>query len=260
MSTNINFDIDLGFLTSCYDSIDVDQIKTPSVSMDDSHLEETTAAEENWIELWSTVLQIPKETIGVNKSFVGLGGDSILAIKLVGNAQKAGYNLTVEDLYEYPTIAEIAQVNIPRTSDSESPRPVERFSLLGLELDDLALLLNCDISQNGIDMQDIEDIYPCSPLQEALLALGLKGNSYYLNQQVYRFNSSFDYDRLKSAWETVVRANPILRTICVFSASGFEHLSGLQVVLNNNDIEWSVHELRHGSKEFMLENSLFGLK
>ncbi|KAK9764043.1 hypothetical protein K7432_008804, partial [Basidiobolus ranarum] len=130
---------------------------------------------------------------------------------------------------------------------------IERFSLLGLEPDDLDLLRDCDISQNGIDLKNIEDIYPCSLLQEALLALGLKGNLYYLNQQVYRFNPSFDCDRLRSTWETVIHVNPIHRTICVFSASGFEHLSGLQVVLNRNDIEWSVHELRHGS---MIEEEL----
>ncbi|HEY2575704.1 MAG TPA: methyltransferase, partial [Streptosporangiaceae bacterium] len=57
-------------------------------------------------ELVGNVLDV--EDVGVNDSFVELGGDSIAAIRLAARARDAGLVLMVRDVLEHPAIAELA--------------------------------------------------------------------------------------------------------------------------------------------------------
>ena len=56
--------------------------------------------------IWQEVLGRP--TIGRDDSFFELGGDSILAIQVVARAARAGLRLTPRQLFQHPTIAELA--------------------------------------------------------------------------------------------------------------------------------------------------------
>jgi acyl-CoA synthetase (AMP-forming)/AMP-acid ligase II/aryl carrier-like protein len=57
--------------------------------------------------IWSDVLKNPQ--VGVADNFFSLGGDSLQAVSIVSKAKKAGIDLTVEQLVNHPTIAELAQ-------------------------------------------------------------------------------------------------------------------------------------------------------
>lgn len=54
------------------------------------------------------VLQLPQ--VGIHDNFFRIGGDSILSIQVVSRAAKAGYTLQVADLFEHPTVIEMAAV------------------------------------------------------------------------------------------------------------------------------------------------------
>jgi amino acid adenylation domain-containing protein/non-ribosomal peptide synthase protein (TIGR01720 family) len=58
-------------------------------------------------ETWSGVLGVRK--IGVTDSFFNLGGDSIKTIQIQARMNKLGYRLEVEDIFKYPTIAQLAK-------------------------------------------------------------------------------------------------------------------------------------------------------
>ncbi|KAK9707836.1 hypothetical protein K7432_009943 [Basidiobolus ranarum] len=203
-----------------------------------------TDEEARWVKIWSPVLNIPEDSIGIHDSFFSLGGDSILSIKLVSLARRFGYNITVQQVFEYPTIATLALQAKSSESEIAEAASIERYSLLKLNETDLERLMDVDVKQNGISPDDVEDIYPCSPLQEGLFALGLRSNSDYLTQQVFRCSSSLDPVCLKAAWATIIEANPILRTTIVFTNSGHSHLSGLQIVRGGESIDWSEVECR----------------
>jgi amino acid adenylation domain-containing protein/non-ribosomal peptide synthase protein (TIGR01720 family) len=58
--------------------------------------------------IWEQVLGV--KPVGIHDDFVESGGDSILSIQVVSRANQAGYTLMPKQLFEYRTIAELAQV------------------------------------------------------------------------------------------------------------------------------------------------------
>jgi non-ribosomal peptide synthase protein (TIGR01720 family) len=67
-----------------------------------------TSVEATLAELWQQVLGV--EPIGINDNFFELGGDSIQCIQIVAKARQAGLLLTTNQLFEHPTIAELAGI------------------------------------------------------------------------------------------------------------------------------------------------------
>jgi non-ribosomal peptide synthase protein (TIGR01720 family) len=50
------------------------------------------------------------ERVGIHDNFFELGGDSILSIQIVAKANQAGLRLTPKDIFQYQTVAELAEV------------------------------------------------------------------------------------------------------------------------------------------------------
>ncbi|MFB7178790.1 amino acid adenylation domain-containing protein [Streptomyces sp. NPDC056257] len=69
-------------------------------------LEPRTGTERLLAQIWSDVLGIP--AVGVTDNFYELGGDSILGIRVVARAKKAGLVISAKDVFRKQTIAELA--------------------------------------------------------------------------------------------------------------------------------------------------------
>ncbi|WP_299411695.1 amino acid adenylation domain-containing protein [Acaryochloris sp. IP29b_bin.148] len=67
-----------------------------------------TEEEQTLAQLWSQVLG--QDSISIHDNFFELGGDSILCIQMVGRATQVGLRFTPKQLFEHPTIAELATV------------------------------------------------------------------------------------------------------------------------------------------------------
>lgn len=65
---------------------------------------------------------------------------------------------------------------------------------------------------------DIEDIYPCSPMQESMLTAQARCNNYYQICNVFELSGTINVPRLHRAWQAVVDRHPILRTIFLTQA------------------------------------------
>ncbi|MFD5391675.1 amino acid adenylation domain-containing protein [Streptomyces sp. NPDC127074] len=63
------------------------------------------------------VLALP--TVGVDDSFFDLGGDSIMSIQLVSRARRTGLLISTRDVFQYPTVSELAAV--VRLADDAAP-------------------------------------------------------------------------------------------------------------------------------------------
>jgi amino acid adenylation domain-containing protein len=119
--------------------------------------------------LWAEVLGVDIDLIRLESSFFRLSGDSVAAMRLVATARDVGVDITVQKIFQYPTlreqsaIVEFAQV---ATSELET---VKRFDMLGdvnrIVESALATIREHD---SQIDGDAILDIYPCSPLQEGV--------------------------------------------------------------------------------------------
>jgi polyketide synthase PksJ len=56
--------------------------------------------------IWQEVLGI--ERVGVNDNFFELGGDSVIAIQVIAKANKAGFRLAINDIFQHQTVTELA--------------------------------------------------------------------------------------------------------------------------------------------------------
>jgi non-ribosomal peptide synthase protein (TIGR01720 family) len=64
--------------------------------------------EEKLVQIWGDVLRVEK--VGIYDNFFELGGDSILSLQVIAKANQANLQLTLKQIFEYQTIAELAGV------------------------------------------------------------------------------------------------------------------------------------------------------
>lgn len=93
-----------------------------------------TATEKILADIWSELLG--KEKISVHDNFFNLGGDSILGIQVVARGRKVGFNYSIRELYQYPTIQQLA-MNLDEASRAEAAvsaeAEIQDFGLLSAE-------------------------------------------------------------------------------------------------------------------------------
>jgi hypothetical protein len=91
----------------------VDRNALPAPQHTRPELEETftpphTTVEKILASIWSEVLGL--EQVGIHDNFFSVGGDSILSIRIVNCARQAGLQLTMEQFFQYQTIAQLAAI------------------------------------------------------------------------------------------------------------------------------------------------------
>jgi microcystin synthetase protein McyA len=75
---------------------------------EEAYVAPRTPAEEILAGIWAQALGL--ERVGVHDNFFSLGGDSITGLLSISKAKKAGLNLTSRQIFQHPTIAELALV------------------------------------------------------------------------------------------------------------------------------------------------------
>ena len=66
----------------------------------------STSTEERLAHIWADALAL--ERVGVNQDFFAIGGDSIRSIQIVARCNRAGVQISPSDIFQNPTIAELA--------------------------------------------------------------------------------------------------------------------------------------------------------
>ncbi|CAA9959501.1 Non-ribosomal peptide synthetase [Pyrenophora teres f. maculata] len=212
-------------------SFTVQQLAEMRTSSQGPKRQPSTEVEQTMQQLWAQVLSIEPNSIGLDDSFFRLGGDSIVAMKLVGEARRTGLQLSVADIFRHPRLVDLARVQ--NSQFSSAAEEVPAFSLLGEDVNAVQLSQDaaamCSVAA-GI----VEDIYPCSPLQEGLMSLTAKRAGDYIMQSVLELRIDVDEDVFRAAWEHIVRSTAVLRTRIVQHSE----LGLLQVVIEEN-IQWT---------------------
>lgn len=80
----------------------------------------------------------------------------------------------------------------------------------------------------GVEEAQVEDVVPCTPLQEGLVAMSYQRPGDYLAQIAIELTNATDADLLIRAWQNAVCQMPILRT-CIVDL-GYDGL--VQVILH----------------------------
>ncbi|QES47604.1 non-ribosomal peptide synthetase [Streptomyces venezuelae] len=162
-------------------------------------------AEETLAGIWAEVLGT--ERVSATANFFDLGGDSILALQVIGRARTAGLALTVPDLFRARTLADLARA--ATVAEDDGPAPVEPFSQLSPA--------DADRLKEGQEgPQELEDAYPLTMLQAGMLHEMLadeqRGAYHNVTDLKISVPEGFDLAAFQSAVDTVVRGHGILRT------------------------------------------------
>ncbi|CAG9987268.1 unnamed protein product [Clonostachys byssicola] len=194
----------------------------------------TTESERKLQKLWADVLGIDTSLIGKDGHFFHLGGDSVHTIHLSAAIRKAGLSLSASLIFQHPTLSDMAKALELSNKDLAGVGKqvgYSPFSLLA-PIASVNVLLNEVQSLGGLKDR-IEDIYPCTPLQQGLFALTLRDPGSYTLRRTYRLPHTLDLARFQSAWQQVVKETQILRSRIFFTPS----LAAYQVVVGE-DISW----------------------
>lgn len=201
---------------------------TSASSSSEEHTENSTAAssfteeradakyEDAIRDAWSAVLRIPKEKIGPRSEFTQLGGDSIAFIKVIGRLRKAGFKVSFSDLANASTLAQGASAlqRSDRTGENgaNGHPAAEVYQTFGLvSSEDKSQLLSELEREFSVSHSDVEDIYPTSPSQDALLAASMD-TSFYYAQAVYTIDHRIPLEVLATGMRRLLEKREMMRT------------------------------------------------
>lgn len=114
-----------------------------------------------------------------------------------------------------------------------TPEPtLSDYPLLPINCHGLQILTNNTFRKLGIRSKvEVEDIYPCSPMQEGLLLSQLRDPSAYMFHTVFEIkdarNGKVDPEKLARSWQMLVARHPVLRTVFIdsnYSGGSFDQL------------------------------------
>ncbi|MGD8204459.1 amino acid adenylation domain-containing protein [Pantoea sp. FN0305] len=181
--------------------------------------------------LWRDVLKV--DEIGIHDNFFALGGDSLRGVQLAGRAREQGLPLTLVNLFQHQTVAELATLlDTQAGSDASQPGSTAPFSQISAQ--DRARL-----------PPEAIDAYPLSRMQAGMfyhMNLAPDANVYHCTGTSHlRINAPFNEAAFRQAVAQTVAAHDVLRT-----GFDFERYSQpLQLVWPQAALPIVVEDLRH---------------
>ncbi|CAH9057856.1 D-alanine--D-alanyl carrier protein ligase [Pseudoalteromonas holothuriae] len=180
-----------------------------SIEGDDAHM--LTPAEKKLAILWASLLNLPVSHFDSHSNFFALGGDSIFAVRLVAEIEKA-YNTVI-------SIADIFQ-------NAELSKQVAVIEAQGTH------------GYSDIRSLPVRSSYPVSPSQKSMFMMASmdKGSLAYNVPFVIKVEGQFDLDKAQYALTQIVQRHEVFRTTFNVDAQGEIY----QTILN--DVAFDVQQ------------------
>ncbi|GKZ33154.1 nonribosomal peptide synthase [Aspergillus brasiliensis] len=199
---------------------------------------------------WSSVLGVEEDHIGRESSFLSLGGDSITAMQAASRCHKQGFSIASTALLRAGTLAEAAsEIKEPSEASAPSSTPTSRDLPLQKSNHDHRLQDHLHPTNLCVPRENVEAIYPCTPLQEGLLLARMKRNgderaynSRFAFRLATRCETKVDITRISNAWKALCAAHPILRTIFIPGLS--QNGASQQIVLKDSAPSISIYRVQ----------------
>ncbi|MFJ3946406.1 amino acid adenylation domain-containing protein [Streptomyces griseoaurantiacus] len=133
--------------------------------------------------------------VGRESGFFLLGGDSLIATRLIGRLRAAGFpDARVADLFAHPVLQDFCATLRPRASDDREPAPP-------------VLVPDPDRAHEPFPLTDVQAAYHTG--RDPRFTLGGVGTWHYTEFD----GTGVDLDRLEHAWNTLVRRHGMLRAV-----------------------------------------------
>ena len=228
-----NGKIDHGSLRHRFQSMSADDLAKFSSDFETADEGDLSETERTIAAILSEVTGAGVQDIRRNTSFYHAGLDSISAISFSRKLRDAGIGqLDVSAILRHSSIARLSSV-MSITGERKQDISMDG-GLEGLFGDDFVQQTKADFANAG---RSVQKIYPCTPLQEAMLSVDVSGsNSAYFNHLLFELR--VDAEAFRGVWDQMLERHAILRTC--FKATNNTQFAYAQVVLED-----AVLPLRH---------------
>ncbi|GES63924.1 hypothetical protein ATETN484_0010000300 [Aspergillus terreus] len=197
------------------------QVMTPQQAIDGkSQIKHGKDPKAELRKLWARTLALPLRNVQATDNFFSLGGSSLRAMRLVNAARRAGFTLTLEDIFNTPVLSTLAAAMRPvaspggstgRAGASLMPRPPKPSSATAVSSE----LRSC-LMQHGLETEKIESVVEATDTQADVLAVSELDGQGFNSRFVMEFGAAgLDLARMTEACEVVLRQHHLLRTIFV---------------------------------------------
>jgi amino acid adenylation domain-containing protein len=196
--------------------IDQGALPEPELQVGESYTAPGDEIEEKLVEIWSGVLGIEKEKIGINDNFFHLGGHSLKATILSSRIQQTfNVHLPLGEIFKQPVIRKLSTYIKEASEDS--------------------YLI--------IEVTEKKDYYTLSSAQKRLFFLDrLQGNTTAYNlPAVMRVEGEVDRFKLEQVFEALIRRHESLRT-------SFRLLDGEPVQVIHEAVEFDLTYMKIGEE------------
>jgi aryl carrier-like protein len=208
--------------------------------------------------LWAAVLKMDAEQIETSDSFFRMGGDSIVAMRLVGAARDTGLSLSVADILKNPKLDAMAGVLQFFGRGEADQRSIEEpdmidvlsyepFSLLSSGVNTTGLWRR--LPEYGIARDAVHDILPVTDQQARLVSQTYTANRSMLLYHTLDGRGTPDISEIRAACHKLVQRFDMLRTVFIAHGSCF-----VQVVLRDLTLEIPVLATSHRNLEDCVED------
>ncbi|KNG80657.1 hypothetical protein ANOM_010795 [Aspergillus nomiae NRRL 13137] len=184
-------------------------------------------------EIWASVLSLEVEEIGDDDNLFELGGDSVKAIIIMGEAAGHGIDFDIETFYAYPTIGGLANFLSGGQSPAQESSGLQYLASKEPVIDEAATLQKFCWEDVGISVANISKVAPVDFGQGHYLAENEKGIPGSSLAFAYEVQGGPDVpQRLQRAIEVMSTMNPALRsTFIKIEEEGKEKATYYQVLL-----------------------------
>ncbi|PYI00024.1 acetyl-CoA synthetase-like protein [Aspergillus ellipticus CBS 707.79] len=202
-------------------------------------------------QLWSKVLGIEPETVGIHDTFYRLGGESVTAIALSALAREHGLPLLPADILTQTDLASQAAVLQEKMANTHKDAPKREYYVDTVSND---LDLRERIRQHW-GLEGIVDVYPVSILQEGIFKIMQQDAGSLMMQQTFHLSPEIDIERFREIWREIVAQLDIFRTRIVYLPGSQK----LFQVVTQDEIQWETADNLEDYSRTRLGAPLFGL-
>ncbi|KAJ1967229.1 hypothetical protein IWQ62_001990, partial [Dispira parvispora] len=129
---------------------------------------------------------------------------------------------------------------------------VADFPLLKLDEPGFYGLMDQDLARWGLNSLEVDDLYPCLPLQENFLHALRKDPTAYQIQVTYTIRGPLDHERFQKAWQALAQDHAVFRTRFLLGTTLHPTLQ-LQVVTKSFTPQWTIEECPNGTLDQTVE-------
>lgn len=183
------------YLTEASNSIHqhITRIFDGSVSSETSSEQPRTREEKFMQSMWSQTLNVSTSTIGLNSSFLRLGGDSISALQLLAKCRQEGVKVSVQEILRRKNLAELA-------------RSITVFTQ--------------SVHHEIDNTKEDNHSFGLSPIQQQYFESAPHGENLFTQSYVLRCKRQFEANTLLEAVSRLVGVHDMLRTVFQLHTDG----------------------------------------